>query len=58
MGVENFQQFNVGGQHGNQVALVAAFQLRRGQLAQHAKDLVSDEGQQQKAIKWLQPCSA
>ena len=53
VGVENFQQFNVGGQHGNQVALVAAFQLCGGQLAQHAKDLVADEGQQLEGNKMV-----
>ena len=44
--VKNLQQLNVRGQHGNQVALVAALQLGGGQLAQHAKDLVPDERQQ------------
>ena len=44
--VKNLQQLNVRGQHGDQVALVAALQLGRGQLAQHAKDLVPDERQQ------------
>ena len=46
MRVKDLQQLNVGGQHGDQVALVAAFQLRGGELAQHAKDLVPDERQQ------------
>ena len=44
--VKNLQQLNVSGQHGDQVALVAALQLGGGQLAQHAKDLVPDERQQ------------
>ena len=44
--VKNLQQLNVRGQHGDQVALVAALQLGGGQLAQHAKDLVPDERQQ------------
>ena len=53
MRVKNLQQLNVSGQHGDQVALVAALQLGGGQLAQHAKDLVPDERQQLECNKMV-----
>ena len=46
VGVEHFQRFDVGGDQGDQVTPVAAFQLCGGQAAQCAEHLIPDERQQ------------
>ena len=46
VGVEHLQRLDVGGDQGDQVAPVAAFQLCGGQAAQRAEHLIPDERQQ------------
>lgn len=46
MGVEHFQQFNVGGDNGDQVPFFPAFQLGGGQAAQRPEHPVPQQRQQ------------
>ena len=56
--VEDLEQLNVRRDDGDEVAAVAALELRGAETAQCAEDLSRISASSLKAMKWLQDCSA
>ena len=53
MGIKHFQQFNVGGDHRDQISLIPPFQLRRTELPERCEHLMTDDRQQLERDKMI-----